>query len=522
MLRGFINCHIWHSDAEAILISDDRIEKTGTNQEIKDALGSQDELIDVKGMYIVPGFIDSHMHLLELGYYLSHAQLSLCKSLDDIHAKLTANLNQLKEGEWLTGRGWNEENLKDHAFPDKKFLDTVSDSIPIAITRNDGHVMYVNSKALGKAGIQEDMELDDGYIDFDTGRVEENAIQTILKAEPEPDVQKLMDYVLTGMKYANASGITTVGSDDFLSLGTDYDKPLDAFEKLSYQDRLTIRIQEQCEFKDIQSYAKFLDDGYTFDVGNDFFRIGPLKLILDGSLGSHTAYMSKPYEDDKSTQGSMLLEDDEIEAYIQLAQHFNMPVIAHAIGDGALDHILDLYEQNLYEGNPLHSGIVHCQVMRKDQIEKVIKMKLSCYFQSVFIDEDAPIVEKRAGKDLALTSYPYKTLYEGTLSSNGSDAPVEMPSALKGIELAVTRHSISHPDYSMNLKECLSIDEAIASYTEKGAEQLFMQDSIGSVKEGYYADFVVLDQDITKCDVNKIHETKVMMTVMNGRTVYER
>ena len=206
---------------------------------------------------------------------------------------------------------------------------------------------------------------------------------------------------------------------------------------------------------------------------------------------------------------------EEMQEYISLANQYNMPTIAHCIGDKAVDDVLTALQDHVYEGNPLHHGLVHCQILRKDQIQQIIDQKLSCYFQSIFIKEDAKILEERVGKELSQTSYPYKTLFENTLASNGSDAPVEIPNALYRIELAVTRKG-------MNQDECLTIDQAISSYTEKGAEQLFMNDRIGSIKEGYYADLVVLDKDITMIPTNEIHTTKVMMTIMNGEVVFER
>ena len=249
---------------------------------------------------------------------------------------------------------------------------------------------------------------------------------------------------------------------------------------------MNLRVNEQCEFNDVEEFSRFLDEGYTFDVGNDLFRIGPPKLVTDGSLGARSAAMSKPYHDAQDTTGIMNYSVEEMQTFVQLANQFNMPTIAHCIGDRAVDDVLEAYAGNVYEGNPLHHGIVHCQILRQDQIDQIIQKKLSCYFQSIFLSTDAAIVENRVGEALAKTSYPYKTLYENTIASNGSDAPVEMPNALLG------------------------------------AEQLFMQDRIGKIAPDYYADLVVLDTDITKVEANQIHEAKVMMTFMNGEVVFER
>ena len=148
-------------------------------------------------------------------------------------------------------------------------------------------------------------------------------------------------------------------------------------------------------------------------------------------------------------------------------------------------------------------------------------MNLCCYFQSLFIDTDAPILESRVGKERAETSYPFGTLFHNVIAANGSDAPVETPDVLKGIELAVTRTTLDGKA-SMNPAECLSVDEAIESYTAAGARAFFADDRYGAIKEDLYADFAVLDRDITAIDPHTIHETKVLMTVMNGETVFER
>lgn len=516
MRKAFIHANIYKNDKDAFLIEDDKIVCVSTTEEVLKKITDQDEVIDLNGMFVLPGFVDSHMHLLELGFYLSCVQLSNCTSLEDMKDKLYNKCKEVKDNEWVIARGYNEEKfITEKTRPTKDFLDSISKEIPICVTRACGHSMSCNSKALELAGIQQEMEIEDGTIDFEEGILEEMAINIVHDAWPKPDESTLKEYVQKGITCANQFGVTTVGSDDFLSVTENYEKVLNVFEQLSFQQKLNIRVNEQCEFSSLEEFAKFLDEGYTFDVGNDFFRIGPLKLIADGSLGARSAAMKEPYHDDPTTKGVMNYSVDEMNAFILLANQYNMPTIVHCIGDKAVDDVLEAMEGNIYEGNPLHHGLVHCQILRKDQIEQIIQKKLACYFQSIFIDSDAKILTDRVGEKLAKTSYPFKTLYENTLASNGSDAPVELPNVLHGIELAITRTG-------MNQEECLSIDQAIDSYTIKGAEQMFMDDRIGKITEDYYADLVVLDRDITKIPTNEIHETKVMMTIMNGEIVFER
>lgn len=520
MKKAYINASIYKQNNNAILIEDSLIALVGSNAEVLSQTSDQDEIIDLKGMFVLPGFVDSHMHLAELGFYLSCVQLANVHSLEEMKQKMTAQLSHIRQGHWLIARGYNEEKFDDPQKPTRSFLDSISKDIPICATRACGHLMVCNTKALQLADIDEETVCDGGKIDFAEGILEENAINIIHHAWPKSDVQQLEDYILKGIDCCNRYGITTVGSDDFLSLSDDYPLVLDAFEKLSYQDRMHIRVNEQCEFSSPEVFAQFLDEGYTFDVGNDYFRIGPLKLILDGSLGARSAALSDFYHDDPDNKGQLNYSFTDAETYVALANRFNMPTIAHCIGDAAVDLILDVFKEEVYEGNPLHHGLVHCQILRQDQIKEIIEKQYSCYFQSIFIEADADILEERVGKKLAETSYPYKSLYHGTLSSNGSDAPVEMPDALLGIQLACTRSSAHGA--SINPEQALTIEEAIDSYTIQGAKQLFMDEKIGKIEQGYYADLVVLEEDITKKDIQKVKDTKVMMTIMNGEVVFER
>ena len=516
MKTVYCNAHIDGRNETALLVEDDLIVSFG-NEELKE---EADEIVDCEGRTIYPGMIDSHMHLLELGRYLSTVRLEDVKNLSGLKEKVTEGLKDLKEGKWLIGRGWNEELMEEHAMPDKALLDSISTDHPIALTRACGHIMAVNSRALEIAGIREDMELEDGYIHFDTGIVEENGIRLIEKEEKNDDETELVRWIEAGMKYCNAHGITSVGSDDFISVTQDWQKVLNVFERMSFQKALTVRVNEQCEFPDIEAFSKFLDDGYTMFTGNELFMIGPLKLITDGSLGARTAAMQRPYHDDPETSGYMTMDEDSIRLYTELAARFNMGVICHCIGDEALETVLRVFEEEVLEGNPLHHGIVHCQIMHKGQTERVIRKRLCAYFQSLFIDTDASFVKERAGALLAKTSYPYKTLLEGTLACNGSDAPVELPDPFKGMELSVTRTSLKTGD-SMNPSESLTVRQALDSYTINGARVMFSDEYTGSLEEGKKADFCIVSRNIEECDVKKIHETEVWMTVMDGKKVYQ-
>ncbi len=519
MTKAFINAKIWRSGAEAFLVGDNKFTLIGDNQTVLDAAGDA-EVVDLKGAFVTPGFVDSHMHLSYFGYYLTTVQLADCMSAEEIVNTVREKAQHILPGQWLEGMGYNESAFTSGPKEiTKADLDAVSTEIPIVLTRHCGHIACVNSKVLELCGIDETSHFDGGEVDFGRGLLKEAAKKPLAEAMGYAGPEVIEEYIRAGMKAVNAFGITACGSDDFLLRSENYRVPLDVFSKLSYQGKMTVRVNEQCEFRSPEDLADFFDEGYTTGVGNEFFTIGPLKIISDGTLGARTAKMSEPYADDPSTTGVMVVNEEDMEIMVALANRFNMPAITHAIGDGALDQTLRVYRKYLLPGNPLRYGIVHCQIMREDQTQEVIDRQLYCYFQSLFLDSDSAILKERVRPELAATSYPFRTLYEHTNASNGSDAPVEIPNVLKGIWHAVTRKSLMSDD-EMNQNERLTVDQAIESYTEKGAKAFGMEDQIGKIREGFLADFAVIDTDITACAVDDILKAVILKTYVGGEEVY--
>ena len=515
MRTGFINGKLYGTEATGFIVNDHLFEVFSDDETIKE---NCEHIIDLKGMAVYPGFNDTHMHLVNLGFYLSNLPCNEFTSLKEMYKAIAARVD-VKGHKWIRGRGFIEEQFEEKRMPTKKELDAISTEVPICLTRVCGHRMICNSKALEMADISEDGMYNGGKIYFDLGIVEENAIDLVQAAWPIPSQRDIEEYIALGMKECNKYGITSVGSDDFISITNEYDEALAALEGMGFRKELTVRVNEQCHFNCIEDFAKFLDEGYTTDMGDEFFRIGPLKLIMDGSLGACTAYMSEEYLNQKGNKGYPCLSKKELEQYIKLAAHYNMPSAIHVIGDGAVDMVLDAYEDVVLEGNPLHHGLVHVQITRKDQLERIIKNKYVCYIQGIFIDYDSLIVKERVKEETLHTSYAFKTLMEGTLCANGSDAPVEMPSVLKGIQCAVTRKSVSYGT-GMNPSEALSVQQAIDSFTINGAKMSGEEAIKGSLEAGKLADFVILDQCIEECDPEMISMIHVLSTYMDGKEVY--
>ncbi|MBR5340674.1 MAG: amidohydrolase [Erysipelotrichaceae bacterium] len=487
-----------------------------------------DEKIDLKGKFVCAGFNDSHMHLLNFGQSLVMARLhehtdSLAGMMNYVSEFLKEN--PVRAGQWLRGRGWNQDYFTDvKRMPSKSDLDQISADIPIMLTRACGHCCVVNSKVLEICNIDRNTPSPDGgAVDFENGLLYDNAMDLLDKYIPVPDKEELGKMIIAGAKALNTFGITSCQSDDYCVFGQlTFEDINNVYKQLEDTKQLTVRVNEQSNFTKLNELKRFVESGNKTGTGTKMFRIGPLKMLGDGSLGGRTAHLSKPYYDDPSTCGFSLFSDEQFNEMISYANRHDMQVAVHAIGDACLDKVLNAIENALNEcpREDHRHGIVHCQISRQDQLDRMIRLKTHIYAQSVFLDYDNHIVEQRVGKELASTSYNWKTLADNGLTvSNGSDAPVEIPDALKGIECAVTRTSLDKtgpylPD------QAFSVKEALDSFTINSAKASFEENYKGLIKENYLADFVVLDENPFNVDKFRIHEIRVDSTWLNGECVY--
>ena len=485
----------------------------------KEALKYSGEQIDLNNKYVYPGFNDSHMHLVNYGQSLKNVLLE--KHTNSLKALLEELKKHLVKGQWLIGRGWNHDYFTDEQrFPTRKDLDMISEEEPIVITRTCGHILVANNKAIELANITSEA-VEGGYFDLDAGLFQENALYLIYDTIPQPTIEEIKDNILIAQKELHSYGITSVQSDDLLSATSDYHDALQAFEQLRAENKLTIRVYEQAQLPTLKALKEFINLGYCTGSGDDFFKIGPLKMLGDGSLGARTAFLSKPYYDAPKTRGIPVFSREEIKMMFDYANRHEMQIAIHAIGDGILDWIFEGYEnalKNYSREDPRH-GIVHCQITREDQLLKYQQLHLHAYIQSVFLDYDNHIINQRVSPQLAQTSYNFKTLRNITTISNGSDCSVEAPDVLKGIQLAVTRTSIDGTGPYLK-EQALTREEAIESFTIGGAYASFEEEVKGTLEVGKYCDFVVLSDNILDVDVQHIKDIKVLATYVGGQLVY--
>ena len=531
MRHAFYNGQIYTGGLtfqEAFLVEDGMFADVGSSQYILSQ--NHDAKTDLEGCFVCPGFNDSHMHLLSLGRVLTVAPLaSHTSSLEEMIDCLRKT--PPGQGGWILGRGWNQDLFSDYSrMPNRFDLDRVSTDHPVCAIRACGHALCLNSRGLEEIGITaHSLQPEGGEIGFTSGEPNgllfDAAMDYALKCLPLPEKDTLKDLIRMACGALNAQGITSCQSDDYSAFqGLSWEIVNEAFEELEKSGELTVRICEQANLPELRLLEAFLEKGYNTGTGNDFFRIGPLKLLGDGALGARTAYLSQPYADAPASRGLCIFSQKEFDDLIGLAHKNGMQTAIHCIGDACLDMVLNAIEKALAtHPRPDHRhGIVHCQITRPDQLEKMAALNLHIYAQSIFLDYDIHIVEARCGNHLAESSYSWKTLLDtGCSVSNGSDCPVEYPNVLGGIQCAVTRRDLK--GFGPYLPhEAFSIREALDSFTAAGAYASFEENRKGQIAPGMLADFTVLGENPFRINPNKLNTIPVLSTWVGGKLVFSR
>ena len=349
----------------------------------------------------------------------------------------------------------------------------------------------------------------------------ENARKPIRALMAERSVDELVELIRIGMAHAAETGVTSVQTCD-LRPGS-WERTLEAYERVAAEGAPT-RVYHQSHFHNPDDYRAFLAAGHVTGTGTPMHRFGPLKLFIDGSLGARTALMRKPYNDDPSTSGIATLTPEQIDELVGIAVENKCSVAVHAIGDLAVERMLDAYDKVTNGSNPLRLGIVHVQITDRPLVERFTKNDILALVQPIFLHYDTRIVEDRVGKDLAATSYAFGTMRKlGIHMSFGTDSPIEDMNPIDNIYCAVTRRTLDGaPEGGWHPEECLTVEEAVDAYTLEGAYASFEENVKGRLLPGYYADLVVLSEDIFTMPVEELRRTKVDATMTAGRFVYQR
>src|SRR6478609_3576816 len=511
--------------AQGLAVAGGSIIAAGTNQEIQKLKGPKTHVIDLGGHFVMPGFNDAHVHLGSGGFEKLNVDLVGSKSLDDMKQRIAARVKTAAPGEWIVGRGWDHTLWAEQKTPTRADIDSVTGNHPAIFNRVDGHIAIANSAALKVAGVTaQSPDPHGGKIDRDdkgepTGILRETAMGAVFQKIPPPSPAQRRKAAELALQDAARWGITSAQDnsdwEDFLT-----------YEQMEKEGKLTLRIAEWLPF---DAPPDQLLHARRYHPQNDpMLHTGMLKGFMDGSLGSRTAAMLAPYDDDPKNAGIPRYEQDKLDAAAAERATAGFQLGFHAIGDRGARMALDAFayaaEQNhkaKTHGLLTRDRIEHDQVIAPEDFEKFKKLGVIASVQPNHLLTDMNWAEAHIGPERAKHSYPWKEFEDnGIPLAFGTDYPVEPITPFRGLYAAVTRkNEAGTKEYYPEQK--LTIDHAIAAYTTGAAYAEFEEDKKGSLSPGMLADFVVLDRDITKVAPPEILKTRVLRTVVGGKTVYE-
>ncbi len=465
---------------------------------------SHTEIVDLRGRTCIPGLVDHHIHFTDYALGLARVQLEGARSLDAAAARVAARAEKAKPGEWILGMGWNHRDWERPEFPSKEPLDRVAPANPVALERKDKHSIWLNSAALRAANItRETPDPAGGVVERDgsgepTGLLREQAIRLAENAIG-PAARRLTDDELqAAISSAHRLGLTGIHN-------VEGGGALRAFEQLRARDRLTLRVTHMIPAENLaHAVALGLETGF----GDEFLRIGGVKIFADGSLGSQTAHMFEPYVGQPENRGIAVTPPEEIERLARTAANARLMVATHAIGDRANRDVLNVYEKLRGEGVEITLRIEHAQHLHPMDIPRFGALKVVASVQPIHATSDYVMAEQLLGSR-ARYAYAFKSLHRaGARLIFGSDCPVETLDPLAGLYAAVTRERASgEPRGGWYPQERLDIKEALRAYADP-------------LRVGTPADCVILSENVFSVPPQHLLETRVDQTIVGGKIVH--
>jgi len=499
--------------AESFAVKDGKFIAVGTNAEIQKNYAPL-KTIDAENQTIVPGLIDAHCHFFGLGLSLQKIDLRDTKSYDEILEKLAA-FKKEKNADYITGRGWDQNDWDVKEFPTKEKLDKLFPNTPVAIRRVDGHALLVNEAALKYSGLSSTKfpkKISGGEFIQERGKLTGVLIDAAMGYIKTPNTTKKesIQGLLDAQKVAFSYGLTTV---DDAGVGISTINLMDSLQKTG---DLKMRIYAMVSVSQ-KNLDYFIPKGI---IKTDRLNVRSFKVYGDGALGSRGAAMRKSYSDRDHHFGAMIFEPKrytEIAAQIAKSEY---QMNTHAIGDSANTHILKTYKEALKGQKDRRWKIEHAQIISPEDFELFDNIVPS--IQPTHTTSDMYWAETRIGKERMKGAYAFKDLLNkyGSVAL-GTDFPVERVSPFLTFSSAVTRQDTEgYPKDGFQMENALTREETLRGMTIWAAHSNFEENEKGSIEVGKFADFVILNQNIMEVEGNKIHKTKVVSTYVNGEKVY--
>jgi predicted amidohydrolase YtcJ len=512
--------------AEAFAISQGRITCVGKMDHVlMDCGGGQEgaETVNLKGQFVMPGFNDAHVHLGGAAADELAVPLTGVPSPEEMQKRVAAAVAQHKEREWITGGGWDHTLWPEKMFPNRQQLDAVSPKNPVILTHISGHVAVANSLALKIAEIDKNTpnppggEIEHDALGEPTGILKEGAAMSLVRVRiPDPTFEQRRKGVELVLQNVARNGVTSV---------QDYSEWADfqVYQQLKEEGKLTVRITEWLPFDlPLNELQNRQAQGGTKDP---WLKIGALKAFLDGAMGSRTAAMLEPYSDDPSTSGILTNDPEKLTAMAIQRDKAGFQLAFHAIGDRANRIALDVFAAVAKANGPRNrrDRIEHAQVVAPMDFTRFAELHVIASMQPSHQTTDMRWAEDRIGRERIMGAYAWATMLKNKVPlAFGTDYPVEPISPFRGLYACVTRERPDGgPKNGWEPQEKISLEDCIRAYTSGSAYAQFEEGKKGELKPGEYADFIILSNDLTKVPPPQFTKTRVLRTLVAGRTVYQ-
>jgi predicted amidohydrolase YtcJ len=530
-----VNGKIWtvnkdQPEAEAIAIGRNRILDVGTNAAIRKLAGPNTRVQDLKGQRVLPGFYDSHVHLLGSGQRLSEVALKDAPNEEEFGRRLREFDQKLPRDRWLLGGEWDHDQTFQSQLPTAEILDKYVPDRLVFIRRYDGHMALANTRALKLAGVTADTPDPVGGVIYrkpgtrePTGLLRDNAMGLVDRLVPPPSEAEIAESVRAALIEARQVGVTSLQDMDGSGEGT-RQKLLRFYQQLARSGQLTARIDFRWP---IARWKELAQIGVEFGFGDDWVKIGGLKGFADGSLGSSTAKMFEPFINEPGSTGIHVTPLDKMRDYVMGADRAGLSVGVHAIGDQANAEMLDIFAEVAQKNGPRDRRfrIEHVQHLRPQDYPRFHEIGVIASMQPYHAIDDGRWAEGRIGAQRCASSYAFRSLLDaGCRLAFGTDWSVAPLNPLLGIDAAVNRRTLDgkHPE-GWFPEQRITVQEAIEAYTLTSAYAGFEEKDRGSLQAGKLADLVVLSRDIlAPSERDHIAEAEVRMTIVGGKNVYDK
>ena len=505
--------------AEAVASQGGRILAVGTAADVGELIGPDTAVISVDSGMLVPGFIDTHVHLVDGGSALASVQLRDAKTPEEFSRRIGDFAAGIESGEWITGGTWDHENWGGE-LPKREWIDALTPDNPVFIQRLDGHMVLTNSLALNLAGVDADTpDVGGGEIvrnadGSPTGVLKDNAMDLVIAAMPPSGEAKLDREVQAAMHYFAGNGVTTV--HDMAGF-----ESLAAYRRAQARGEMITRIYSVVP---LAQWERLRDEVQANGHGDEWLKFGGLKGFMDGSLGSHTAAFLESFTDTPGESGFLINELDDMRAWIEAADAAGLHVMTHAIGDRAIRDLLEIY-LDVTEANGERDRrfrIEHAQHIHPDDVARFAVQHVIASMQPYHAIDDGRWADRVIGEERAKTTYAFRSLIDaGAHVAFGSDWYVAPATPLEGIYASVTRRTLdgAHPEGWVPDQK-ITVEEALRAYTVEGAYAAFEEDIKGRLAAGMLADMVLLEKDITAIPPEEIRDVRVLKTIVGGRVVH--